>query len=441
MALAASLGAGGAGRSRGEWLFALPSLLLLFGMVFLPTAYQPWKAALVLLAAGVALGARLRSPLRTLHRDTLLWTIALVALGLAFMVRGLLRGEPGALRVGTVYALWPAAFAMLLAGAADDAVVRRHLVLFVGAVFAASLYGLEFVLEQGGWLARSYLPDVFPDQGVGFYEGYVELRLPSLAILPFALPFLIAAGMSSGRGQRPIMRRRFLWGALVAGLLLAALSGRRAVLLVVALAPLLTLALLALLPRGERRALLWPAILIIGVLALAVAVIGAFLGAFYGFDAGILWDEFRQGFDRSASESSSIRAEQLSELISAWQAHPLLGSGHGGFLRSHVRDLARPWSYELSYPALLFQTGALGFTLYAGLFAWIFWQAARMIRAGGDAGRTMLPVVVGLASFLIANGTNPYLLKFDFMWAVFLPLALVNRWLIRREGDVRGAPA
>jgi hypothetical protein len=330
---------------RGAGLFALPSLALFFAMVFLPTAYQPWKAALTVLALGVVLCARLRNPLRTVHRAALLWSAALVALGLAFMVRGLLRGEPGALRVGTVYALWPAAFACLALGAGDARVLRRHVTLFIAATFAVCIYGLEFVLEQGGWLSRSIFPDLFPDQGVGFYEGFVELRLPSLAILPFALPFLIAAAMCWGRGERPILRRRWLWITLFAGLLLAALSGRRAVLLVVALAPPMTLLLLALLPRAERRQLLWPAIVLVAGLAIAVAIIGAFLGAFYGFDAGLLWDMFREGFNPDASESSSIRSVQLAELISGWQAHPLAGVGHGGFLRSHIRDLGRPWSY------------------------------------------------------------------------------------------------
>jgi hypothetical protein len=65
-----------------------------------------------------------------------------------------------------------------------------------------------------------------------------------------------------------------------------------------------------------------------------------------------------------------------------------------------------------------------------------------MIRAGGDAGRIMLPLSVGLAAFLIANATNPYLLKFDFMWALFLPLALINRWLVERDApEPAAAPA
>lgn len=53
-----------------------------------------------------------------------------------------------------------------------------------------------------------------------------------------------------------------------------------------------------------------------------------------------------------------------------------------------------------------------------------------MIRSSVEYGRLMLPLLVGLTCFLIANATNPYLLKFDYMWVIFLPLAIINRFLI-----------
>ncbi len=434
--------AGGAAvRSKASIWWSAPSLLLLFLMLLVPTAHQPLKAALLLLAFFTALAAAFHRPERTVHRATLVWTLVLCATGLGFMARGLLRGEPGALSVGTVYVLWPLLFVALLAGAVDRGVLRRHVVVVVLATFAVAVYGLEFVLEQGGWIPRSVFPDLFPDQGVGFYEGFVELRIPSLATLTFTLPFLVAAAVSWTRAPRPLLARRWVWGALVAGLLLAALSGRRAILLVAALAPLFTLGGVALLPRSERSRLRGPTVLLLGGLFGAVAVVALFLGRAYGFDLALVWDMFREGFDPRASESSSIRAVQLHELIAGWSEHPWLGAGHGGFVRSHIRNPALPWSYELSYPTLLFQTGVVGFAAYAALFGWIYWQAARMIRAGGDAARLMLPLVVGLTTFLIANATNPYLLKFDFMWVVFLPLALINRWLIDRDADPVPQPA
>jgi hypothetical protein len=31
---------------------------------------------------------------------------------------------------------------------------------------------------------------------------------------------------------------------------------------------------------------------------------------------------------------------------------------------------------------------------------------------------------------LIGNATNPYLEKFDYIWVIFLPVALINFWLL-----------
>jgi hypothetical protein len=427
-------------RPRGAWLFAVPGAALFFSMVFLPTAAPLLKALLLGLALAVVAGEALVGARPRLDRSTFLWIVGLAGLGLAFLLRGLLFGEPGALRVGTVYVLWPLAWAVLIAGALSERALRAQLALFVLALAAVSLYGLEFVLEQSGWLGTSLFPDLFEDQGIGFYEGFVELRLPALASLPFGLPFLIAAGMTWGGSGRAPVARPYLWGTLVLGLLLAALSGRRAVLFVVALAPFLTVGTALLLPAAERRRVFGPALLAIGALALLAVVVGAFLGASLGFDAGVLWESFREGFDPSASLASSIRGEQLQGLVAGWSEHPLLGRGHGAFLRDHVRDPERPWAYELSYAALLFQTGLVGFLAYAGFVGWLFWQALLAVRRGGYEARVMLPLTVGLAAFLVANATNPYLLKFDFLWTLFMPLAFLNRFQLARTGTAAPLP-
>lgn len=54
----------------------------------------------------------------------------------------------------------------------------------------------------------------------------------------------------------------------------------------------------------------------------------------------------------------------------------------------------------------------------------------------------ILPVLVGTACFLIANTTNPYLAKFDYIWVVFLPVALINIWLLDKNkiAYIQGKP-
>ena len=86
--------------------------------------------------------------------------------------------------------------------------------------------------------------------------------------------------------------------------------------------------------------------------------------------------------------------------------------------------------YELSYVALLFHTGIVGFAIYAAAVIWIYRMGLRIIRSGDRIGLYMVPALVGTTCFLIANATNPYLEKFDYIWVIFLPVALINYWLL-----------
>jgi hypothetical protein len=131
--------------------------------------------------------------------------------------------------------------------------------------------------------------------------------------------------------------------------------------------------------------------------------------------------------------SESVRAEQFFALLDGWQQNPLFGAGHGASAVGSLRDAEMPWAYELSYVALLFQTGLVGFSIYCSGVIWIFWMGFKIIRSSHWLGFYMLPVLVGTFCFLIANATNPYLAKFDYMWVIFLPVALINSYLLDKD--------
>ena len=83
--------------------------------------------------------------------------------------------------------------------------------------------------------------------------------------------------------------------------------------------------------------------------------------------------------------------------------------------------------YELTYVALLFQTGIIGVLAYLGLLFWPVYKGAQLLKkTNEEAGLFIIPSIVGCACFLIANATNPYLQSYDFMWALFLPIAIIN---------------
>jgi hypothetical protein len=405
--------------------------VLFFLLLFVPTAYTPLKGALLALVLAAVVGRALLQGHLPVHRTIVFLTLLYVAIGLAFMFRGLVNGAPGALRMGTVYALWPLVYLLLIAGMADRHVLHGLLRVVVIATVAIGLYGFSYTLYAAGvWPKALYLP---LDQGqrIGFYEGFVEFNLYSLASLLFAVPFIIGALFVWPRRGAPASRR-LMWIALIIGVGLVALSARRALLLAVAVAPVFAMALRLMLPRAERRAT--RAFVVECVAGGVLAVIGLSLALHfvYGLSFGAIADMFGRGFQFQSYTRATERTDQVIDLMNGWLQSPLLGAGHGAAAAGWPRDLEMPWSYELSYVALLFHTGLLGLVAYASGVVWIVWTGVRVIRTGGLLARYITPVLVGMICFLIGNAADPYLEKFDYLWVIFLPLAIINVWFLRR---------
>ena len=117
-------------------------------------------------------------------------------------------------------------------------------------------------------------------------------------------------------------------------------------------------------------------------------------------------------------------------MISSWQENPFFGKGHGAFAVGAKGSGGQPWAYELQYVAILFQTGIVGFLIYFGSIIWLVYKAVLISKNNSEIGKIAIPATVALLSFLIANATNPYLLKFDYLWTLFFLAAIVNVGLI-----------
>jgi O-antigen ligase len=139
------------------------------------------------------------------------------------------------------------------------------------------------------------------------------------------------------------------------------------------------------------------------------------------------------GFDfgDSSNLSASARAEQFYALLHGWMDNPLIGSGHGAAAQGSVRSEEQAWAYELSYLALLFQIGLIGSLIYLSALLWTFIKSIRVVRTIPKSAAMILPPLVGLTCLLIANATNPYLAKFDYLWTIFLPVGILNAYLLR----------
>lgn len=413
-----------------ERIFLTLGMMLFFLMLFVPTTYQPIKAALlaVILSAILIGGLWQRSNFR-LHRSIVLWTLILVTTGAVFMLVGAVGAAPGALRVGTVYLVWPLVFTVLIGGLASKVSIEKMTAVLVWSGIAIGIYGGMYFGHVLGWLPDALYFELDQGQEVGIYEGYVEYNMYSISTLLFLVPFLFAALVHWKKWGTPIMARRWLWLAFLLCLALAFISGRRVLWLVLLISPVVywVLSLFSVSLKNSRTGTTLRPLALLLFIAIAIFL---FLQKELGLNLSAMAEQLFSAFDFSGEESASLRSEQAEALFSEWQERPLLGHGHGAAARGSLRSDEFPWAYELSYLALLFHTGLLGTLVYASCAAWVYWQGLKVARHSSTYGGLIIPILVGTTCFLIGNATNPYLEKFDFMWVVFLPLAIINRHLL-----------
>ena len=97
----------------------------------------------------------------------------------------------------------------------------------------------------------------------------------------------------------------------------------------------------------------------------------------------------------------------------------LLGSGHTAHV-DYIRDVERPWRYEILPLALVYRVGMIGFLIYMYPMISSFWRMAELVRKGRQNQMDVF-FIVGLLATMLATITNPYLASFEFQWCLFLP--------------------
>lgn len=426
-----------------SWV-ALPAYTLVFLMVVFPSVaitlsyIKVFLFAAILATVGIAI---LKTGQTGLHPAVALWTFSLSTLSCLFALEGFFRAAPGAERTGQVYCIWPIIYGLVIAGVRSRRILLGLIRALTVSTIFIGIFSIVYLLIQTNILPENRLFDLISfdsDQQIfGLGEGYIHMQFPGINSLPFLVPFSLAAlatCLPRILGV-PSLRRIWLWAAVFLSLTTVMLSARRALYLVTLTAPFLTLLFVSFQPMVERRlsreALL--RVTVSGVLAAVVSL--ACLSAVSETTLSGLADRFSVGFDfspTSEDHGASERREQFHALLAGWMENPILGAGHGSSAFGSIRSPESPWNYELYYLALLYQTGLLGFTAYAAGIFWIYWMGVRVIRAGGYLSALMVACLVGMSSLLVATATNPYLARFDGIWTIFLPLALINFWLLRR---------
>ncbi len=398
----------------------------------MPTAHQQLKLLLLLLVIGtiVMKSTVFENNKLFLHPKMLIWSLFYAFLGLFFILIGLIsaRGAEGALSVGTVYALWPLVFTFLICSIGTEKKIDALFKTLVLASLCIGLSVLIIVLHTMGYFPDCLYVNIFDRQDFDFGRGSVSLHYKPMESLLFLVPFLVAAVFTWRRRQDCPVPRRWLWIALSFGVITVVISSRNALLFVVMLSIPLTLLFHSFMPRRQKKYNLKLFFFAVLGVSLLLMFLNFYLDSVYSFNFHSLLDGLMRKFDFQGNPSAILRRDQFFALWDGFLQNPFFGAGHGASV-DYVRS-DKAWVYELSYVALLFQVGVFGFMAYLSGIFWIYWMGIRLIRKGGKFSNYMVPTLVGMTCFLIANATNQYLAKFDSMWVVFLPVALINYALL-----------
>lgn len=381
-----------------------------------PTAFQGIKAAALLtLLPGLFFLTRTN---RLMHRGILISALAFSAVGLSWSLYGLIMGNPGAIRVLTVMTIYPILFTLLTPYYSGDTDGLKRLFVLSSLLLVTidSIYLISEVASPGN-VITNFLNIIYGDNAVVDNAGnYLKFTLPNVATSIFFLPFI--ACLVLNEKARPTLLL-----ALIGLFLIALASGRRAILVTSIAGPLLAY----LTTIGAKRS----THLSIRKILIFVAFIATASLLFFN-----LWPEYAVSritsiFDFTEDRSNIERNAQFTALWDGFTSSPIFGLGAGA-AAEYTRSEDMPWAYELYYVSMLFQYGILGTAIYAAGIVFLTLFLVLQVRKKGRKSFEFY-FLAGLLSFLIASATNPYIAKFDYMWVIFIPVAMMNYSLLRKN--------
>ncbi len=414
-------------KARKHSVFVWPGYVLFFFILYLPVTHNVLKGVIVAVVVAIILGRYLicYRGLR-LHSTIRKWALFYSVAGIFYILLGLVEVAPGALFSSLVYVIFPLLYIIFIAAATDAKMWIGLLKLLPIAAIAIGLGTLEYLLWTIGIFPNSLYVDPGLVRNIAFYGGYVQMSHYSLSTLVFVVPYLVAALVVYTKVRPSFISRKILWIAFLLGTGVALLSGRRALLIVIGLAPLLTWLFRAKLPISIRLASRRQMLTTLIACVFSVLSIGLYLGRTLNLNWQGLQHLVVEGFDSSDfNQGGVVRSEQFQALLRGWEEQPIFGHGLGSYT-SDIERSDRPWEYELQYNLLIFQTGLIGVALYGSGVFWLYWKGIKLIRTGSPIGTHMVPVLVGTTSFLLANAVDPYLQTFGQLWPLFLPIGLIN---------------
>lgn len=373
--------------------------------------------AIMTIASWVAARSNRGGWAREAHGAVLLLLIT----GLAGITLGAIQNNPGWAQAGTVWVGGIIVWVSFGLGAS-----RFLKPILTSIAIGVLIVGTAVTFEVGNYLGL--LPRLVPQWFSELQDTFVNgdlmssgIKFYGLSTLAAGTPLVVALAISPNSPYSP--RRSLCIWAAVASCVGALLSGRRGILLVAILSPLILLAWRRfVLPRRKAAAPKWVPPTVAGVVLTTVGAVATLPGLssrvleMFADTAALA-----EGADAGGA-SDVVRVEQASRLLHAWGTNPIFGSGFGATLPDgFIRSVERPWAFELQYHLLLFNVGLVGLAAVIAAVALIVPTIRRAATERPEMAAVICAISTSCTALVVANATNPYLQAVGHGW----PLGLV----------------
>jgi O-antigen ligase len=392
---------------------------ILFGLaLILPSILQPLKAVLLIIIYGFLIVSA-KSLLKRLSLNLYFLSFFYGSFGLLWSFYGLIDGNPGALRVLTVMTIYPIAlpFLTVLYQRNSDYSLHKLFIIFLWVLVILDFLYILLSIEYPNNFLVTLIHSLYSDvAAVDSDSDYFKFTIPNVSTLVFMIPYIVSAVFFKNNNYY----NKGLTLLFLLVLILGVLSGRRAIFVTAFLGPIVAFTLTVGANTKSKISLL-PKLITLSLMILSLYVAVNYV------NINFFVDQANSIFNFTTNESNLARIQQYDSLWRGIDAHPLFGSGAGA--ASDVsRSSEMPWAYELFYLAIVFQYGFIGFSFYLFGVALIFYFFIKIIKIKGRKSFEFY-FFSGFISFMLATATNPYLAKFDYMWVIFIPFAVISNYL------------
>jgi O-antigen ligase len=422
-----------------KFLF-FPTLVYIFLIIVVPSAYQLIKAILLLFIFSSYFFELILSQKLLYHSLIFKLFIVYILFGLIYFLYGLLNHNIGAVPVTKEIVLYVIFYFFIIGTIKNIENLKAINFVLIFSMFFLCFYIITSLLNSFGlWPNYLYvnLETATSDQDINTVSietyGRLSSSFSSFPGLLFLQPFLFCQLLITKT------KHRFsLWALFIIVTILMIFVGRRILLITSILFPIFILFYLKNIKKTKKIVSIkikWKSILVFVILFLFIIYSLLILS---GIDITAMYDNLLLTFQLESVTTdgkieSNVRIDTIKYLFQGWLERPLFGFGNGAYTANFVRDPESPWNYEVEYMQFLYSWGIFGMLLYSVGIIYIIKKLFSIYSKNSKYAPYALPAAFGLIAFLIGSSTNPYLLKLDSLYIVFLPIGIVNLYLIENE--------